>query len=108
MVSMTPLIGRAAYEEEAERCITELDKLRFRVLSRQPAFWIQAFESLDKSEGAFSNPNVAQVWVDKGTRAVQEGKVAALEEAVRKLWDLLPRSAAQQVRQSALKTGLRS
>ncbi len=95
-------------ERGVRRCIQALDALKFRILSKQDWFWREVFDGMDRTENAFSNPNAAQVWVDKGEQAIRAGDNRALREAVEKLWELQPHSAAQEVRQSALRSGLRS
>jgi hypothetical protein len=99
----------ARLDERAVRfSIDKLTRLQLEVLYKHDWFWRNIFETMDKSDAAFSNASAARHWVAQGDRAIREGNGAALREAVRKLWTLQPPSAIQAAQQKAMRPGLRS
>jgi molecular chaperone DnaK len=99
----------ARLDERAVRfSIDKLTRLQLEVLYKHDWFWRDIFESMDKSDAAFSNASAARDLVAKGEHAIREGNGAALREAVRKLWALQPPSAIQTAQQKAMRPGLRS
>jgi molecular chaperone DnaK len=95
-------------DRSVRKCITELSEFSFGILSRHDWFWRDVFESMDKGDGAFTNPSAAQKWVQEGERAIREGNSENLRHAVRELWRLMPIGAAQEARDRATKSGVRT
>jgi molecular chaperone DnaK len=107
-------LARKELEQAAERLderavrhsVEKLIKLHFGILQKQDWWWRDTFESMDKSDAAFRNPDAARHWVAEGERAIREGKGGALREAIRQLWNLQTRSAAEEAKQRAAETGV--
>jgi molecular chaperone DnaK len=93
-------------ERAVRHSIEKLIKLHFAILQKQDWWWRDTFESMDKTDAAFRNPDAARHWVAEGERAIREGKSAALREAIRQLWTLQTISAADEARQRAAPSGL--
>ena len=109
-------LARKELEQAAERLderavrnsVEKLLRLHFGILKKQDWWWRDVFESMDKSDAAFRNPDAARHWVAEGERAIREGKGPALREAVSQLWNLQTVSAAEEAKQKAAESGLRS
>jgi len=95
-------------ERAVRRSVEKLMMLHFSILGKQDWWWRDAFESMDKSDAAFRNPDAARHWVAECERAIREGKGGALREAMRQLWNLQTRSAADEAKQRAAESGLKS
>lgn len=97
------------YDERAVRNgIGKLIELHSAILQKQDWFWRDMFESMDKSDAAFSNPSAARHWVAEGEKAIREGKGQALRDAVRQLRSLQLRSAVEQAKGKGELPGLTS
>jgi molecular chaperone DnaK len=83
-----------------------LQSLKWRVLSNQDWFWKEAFEAQRSPGRKFANGQHAQKWLEAGHEAVRKGDSSSLEEAVRHLWQLQPKSEANLDKERALQAGL--
>ncbi len=94
-------------EKTIQRVCTEIEGLRSRVLFKQDWYWKDIFESLCGPDTPFSNRSEATILISKGSTAVASGDGDALREAVRGLWNLQPKKAAEATRERAVESGLR-
>ncbi len=89
------------------RAAKDLEALRWRILFAQDWFWREIFDSMQGSGRAYVNRDEAERWLASGREAVQQGDSDALRKAVQHLWNLQPRTAAEEDQQRALRSGLR-
>lgn len=89
------------------RAAKDLESLRWRILFAQDWFWREIFDSMQGSGRAYVNRDEAERWLASGREAVQQGNSDALRKAVQHLWNLQPRTAAEEDQQRALRSGLR-
>ena len=90
-----------------DRATQELDRLRWRILSRYDWFWRDVFLSLAGDASSFVDPARANKLFDRGHQAIANDDGAGLRETVNALWDLQPKSKADANRDSAMSAGLR-
>lgn len=95
-------------ERAVRKCVADLEQLSLNVLFKHDWFWRGIFESMDRSDGAYSNPRAAQHWLVEGDQAIRDGNGPKLREAVRKLWALQPVGSVKAAQHKVLRTGLRS
>lgn len=75
-----------------EARISELESLKFGILRRTPEFLMECFEYLCSRTPAFNDRAQATLLIDAGRRAIAEQKWEMLDEAIRRLFSLLPRT----------------
>ena len=91
-----------------QKAAEDLQSLRWRVLFNQDWFWKETFEAQRSPSRRFNNVPAAQKWLAAGDEAMRKGDSRRLQEAVRELWQLQPKSEADQDKERAMQTGLRS
>jgi molecular chaperone DnaK len=100
-----------AAEAEDEKGLKKVSKdiigLKWRILGNQGWFWKQCFEELCLPGAPFVNTEEARRLLNDGKDAATAGDNEKLKKAVRALWELHPRSAAEAEQEKALKTGIR-
>lgn len=94
-------------ERAIARLCEELHGLRFRVLAACDWFWRESLEHLAKDPGAFLDAEQAGALIERGRTALRRADGNALQEAVRALWKLQPKTQAEAERERALASGLR-
>lgn len=94
-------------DRRIRRVVESFKNLQWRVLFNQDWFWREVFDSLRVSGRNFTNPSEAMQWIAKGEEALSVGDADALQDAVRHLWELQPKAAAEIDREKALQTGIR-
>jgi molecular chaperone DnaK len=94
--------GQKALDEDdpaaLDRSLHRLGELRFRVLSRQPGFWIGWFSELANLESEMTDRAAAAVLIRKGRTARDRQDLPALSEICLRLYQLLPAARQQEVR----------
>jgi molecular chaperone DnaK len=95
-------------DEKALRRVAEsYESLRWRVLFKQDWYWREVLKALSEPGKPFVSKDEADRWLAKGQDAVKRGDSQALQEAVRALWKLQPKSEAEADQEKALRSGLR-
>jgi molecular chaperone DnaK len=84
------------------RKVTEVGRLRMRVLQEQPGFWVGLLRYLEEHKLNMRDQAQAEQWIGQANRAIHNNDVKGLEAAVRQLYSLLPRD------QQRLEKGYRS
>lgn len=84
-----------------------LKNLRWRVFYEQDWFWTNSFEYLDSGDAVFRNRREAERWLEVGRQTRVEGNADALQNAVRRLWNLQKPHEAEEAREKAIPSGLR-
>jgi molecular chaperone DnaK len=103
-------LERAAAKGDArtvDRATQELDRLRWRILSRYDWFWRDIFLSLANDASSFVDPAGASKLFERGHKAIANDDGADLRVVVYALWELQPKSKADANRDSAMLAGLR-
>lgn len=72
------------------RKVREMDRLGASIMVRQPAWWIQMLNNLEKRMPQMSNQAQAAAYVAQGRRALGNNDVEGLKATVRQLASLLP------------------
>lgn len=67
-----------------------MDSFYWSILLEQPGFWVGCFDYAKEDISSSRNKNESEEAIRQGQRAIQNGDVAGLKAAVRKLWDLSP------------------
>ena len=103
-------LERAVSREDtkgAKRAADEIDSLRWRTLFKHDWFWREIFDSLCEPGTPFINQTQADSLIAKGRTSIASGDGQALREVVRSLWKLQPQSLSDDVRERAVRSGLR-
>jgi len=86
-------IQKAMEEKDSDvlrKRIGEMDSFHLSILLEQPGFWVGCFEYAKEDISSSRNKSESEEAIRQGERAIQNGDVAGLKAAVRKLWDLSP------------------
>lgn len=89
------------------RVAEDLQSLKWRVLFTQDWFWKEALEAQQQPGCKFLRRDEASKWLEKGCEAVRKGDSLSLQEAVKHLWELQPKSEVQLDKERAMQAGLR-
>jgi molecular chaperone DnaK len=84
--------------EVLETKIEELDALGFRIMARQPGWWVGLFRHLEELSGTMTDRTQAEAYLQQGRRALAANDVDALRAACGQLFGLLPRAAAASLK----------
>jgi len=99
--------GNHGDTRSANRVGEHLESLRWRVLFNQSWFWKEAMEVQQQTGRKFINQQEAGKWLEAGEEAVRRGDSLSLQEAVKHLWRLQPKSDADIDKDRAMNAGLR-
>ena len=86
-------IHKAMEEKDSDllrKRIGQMDDFYWSILLEQPGFWVGCFEYAKEDISSSRNKSESEEAIRQGERAIQNGDVAGLKAAVRKLWDLSP------------------
>jgi len=93
---------RAAMEshdpELLESKIEKMDSLGYRIVQRQPGWWVAQLENLEKRKYTMTDQAKAEGYVIQGRRAIANNDLEALKAAVRQLVGMLPRSESSDIK----------
>jgi hypothetical protein len=70
--------------------IGQMDDFYWSILLEQPGFWVGCFQYAKEDISSSRNKSESEEAIRQGERAINNGDVAGLKAAVRKLWDLSP------------------
>jgi molecular chaperone DnaK len=90
-----------------KRAVAALRTLRAQVLYAQAWFWEDWFRYLARTGRQFVNTVEAARWIAQGQDALQADDRQKLEEAVRRLWSLMPPDEQAAHKERAVKPGLK-
>jgi molecular chaperone DnaK len=90
-----------------KKAVGALRALRTQVLYAQDWFWDDWFRHLSRPGRLFVNMEEAARWVAQGQEALEAGDRVKLEQAVRRLWSLLPADEQAARKERAVKPGLK-
>jgi molecular chaperone DnaK len=79
------------------RKITDVGRLRMRVLQDQPGFWVGLLRHLEEHRSSMRDQAQAEQWIGQANRAIHNNDARGLEAAVRQLYSLLPRDQQQRL-----------
>jgi molecular chaperone DnaK len=100
--------ARARHDDRGVRkAVAALRTLRGQVLYAQDWFWEQWFEHLSGPSQQFVNRDEADRWLAQGRAAGARRDRPQLEQAVRRLWSLMPPEAQVEETERAVRPGLR-
>ena len=85
-------------EDRLRKKIDEISDVYSTILYRQPAFWIEYFESLTRSHLLMRDPAKAGALVQEGRVYVTANELSGLKNIVFQLQNLLPANVAPQAR----------
>jgi len=94
-------------EKALDKVIHDFESLKWRVLFKQSWFWKEIFVSLTQSGVLFINAQESQRLIEIGHNATKSGDGDKLEEVVRELWTLQPKSTVESEQEKALDAGIR-
>lgn len=94
-------------ERSLQKTVESLEGLKWKILFKQDWFWKDIFESMKGPWREFTNQQEAQKWIAQGDASIRRGDGEGLREAVRKLWELQPVSAAEADKERVLLAGLK-
>lgn len=100
-------VERRADVRSARKIGEGLQSLRWQVLFNQDWFWKETFEAQRRAGRSFVRKEEAQKWLEAGDEALRKGDSSALEDAVRHLWQLQPKSDADLDKERVIQAGLR-
>ena len=110
LATLAQALERAASRGDARsaRKVREhLRSLRWRVLSNQNWYWTESLEAQQAAGRKFINKQEAEKWLNAGAEALRKGDSVTLQEAVRHLWSLQPKSEVDLDKERAMQAGLR-
>ncbi|MDT5294166.1 MAG: molecular chaperone HscC, partial [Acidobacteriota bacterium] len=90
-----------------KKAVGALRVLRAQVLYAQDWFWDDWFRHLSRPGSQFVNTEEAALWVAQGQEALEAGQRGKLEQAVRRLWSLMPADEQAARKERAVKPGLK-
>jgi molecular chaperone DnaK len=99
--------GNRGDVRSARKVSEQLQSLRWRVLFTQNWYWKEAFEAQQSPDRKFVNKQEAEKWLSAGDQAVRNGDSPSLQEAVKHLWKLQPKSDVDLDKEQAMQAGLR-
>jgi molecular chaperone DnaK len=70
--------------------VREMDGLGFRIMLRQPGWWVVQLERLEEKKATMRDQAQADAYIAQGKRAINANDLEAIKAAVRQLWSLLP------------------
>lgn len=91
-----------------EKIRKKISELRMEVVFAQDEMWIYLFEELPKMPSFYLDGNAAMGLFKQGKRAVDEDNNPELRRIVVALYQLLPPSEVDQVKNRAMRSGLRN
>jgi molecular chaperone DnaK len=91
--------------EKIRAASSELNRLRWEILFRTPAFLKSMFERLVEKRASMNDQIQASQLIENGRRAAQGDDVDALRRIVDRLWYLMP-AAAQESEEMGAFTGI--
>ncbi len=110
----------ASLKKEAEKAIESKDinrlnkikeeiiQIRWAVLSRQPGFWIAAFQEIKREPSSFTNQARAEELIEEGSIALQRQDILdSLQSIVLELWSLMPPEDEERSKKKASDAGIR-
>ena len=77
--------------ETLQRKVDEMFRLRLRVITRSPEYWIGYRDYLLERQGQMHDETQAKLWFSHADRAINGGDVDSLKTACSQLWSLLPK-----------------
>jgi molecular chaperone DnaK len=80
--------------EKIQAVTDELERVRFQILYRTPAFLQTMFTHLIERRASMNDQILASQLIENGKRATERGDIEALRQINNRLWDLMP--AAEQ------------
>ncbi|XHC25123.1 MAG: Hsp70 family protein [Phycisphaerales bacterium] len=100
--------GRRAIDSKdadaLDKCIANLESLRFALLRELPDFWIGMLQHMSQREHEFSDRAAARELFMEGMQAAKRRDTAALRSVCQQLWSDLPQEAVEEVRRSAIRS----
>jgi molecular chaperone DnaK len=100
--------ARGRHDERGVRkAVAALRTLRGQVLYAQDWFWEQWFDYLSGPAQQFINRDEADKWLAQGREAAARRDRAQLEQAVRRLWPLMPPDVQVEETERAVRPGLK-
>jgi molecular chaperone DnaK len=96
-----------AEDKFVQQIVEEIDELRYRVLFGQPWYWQDRLKSLSEPGQLFEDSTEAKRLIGKGQAALNDGDQDGVQEIVRSLWRLRPKTEAKKAREQSVKTGVR-
>lgn len=88
--------------ERLPRRQKEVEALYYRILFAIPAFWVNQFQRLEREHEKFTDKRNADRLVEMGQNYLQQNNVEGLKTVVFKLWDLLPKQIAEEVKRGSI------
>jgi molecular chaperone DnaK len=76
-----------------------LSRVRFRVLARDPRFWVRWFQWCEERKSEVRDPAVGAKLLAQGHRAMQNNDLELLRSAVRQLLDQMPEREQKEIEQ---------
>ena len=77
--------------ETLQRKVDEMFRLRLRVITRSPEYWIGYRDYLLERQSQMHDQTQAKLWFSHADRAINGGDVDSLKTACSQLWSLLPK-----------------
>jgi hypothetical protein len=96
--------GRRGDARSARRIADQMASLGVRVRFNQASSWKEAFDAQQEPGRMFVSQEAARKWLEVGKQAVRKGDSTSLQEAVRHLWKLRPKSDPISESERALET----
>lgn len=100
-----------ALESKSERRISKargsIKELTWKVLFKQPWFWVGSFERLHKDERSYVDRNEARRFLNQGQAALEKNDIESLGDSVMALWKLLPPDEVEVEKDRSLQAGIR-
>lgn len=100
--------GRRAIDSKdadaLDKCIANLESLRFALLRELPDFWIGMLQHMSQREHEFSDRAAARELFMEGMQAAKRRDTAALRSVCQQLWSDLPQEAVEEVQRSAIRS----
>jgi molecular chaperone DnaK len=89
--------GKAKNPDALRHKVKQLWRIAGRLLMQLPDFWVWKFQDLEPRRDRMSNPSLAAQLFAQGQRAINAGELPVLQDAVSRLFDLLPPEEAQSL-----------
>jgi molecular chaperone DnaK len=80
----------AQNEDLLHQKIGEVQRLKYKILSELPAYWVAQFNGLAEQKNIMRDKSLAEGLILQGRRAIDNNDLEGLKNAVRQLWDLMP------------------
>jgi molecular chaperone DnaK len=77
--------------ETLQRKVDEMFRLRLRVITRSPEYWIGYRDYLLERQEQMQDQTQARLWFSHADRAINGGDIDSLKRACSQLWSLLPK-----------------